>query len=111
MRWDLETLLPLALLVVAAVALPLRLQRHLPRTLRMVLVNLGVSALAMFVLGAVLMLAGYLLQGPGLGRAAAEDPAGALRWLARLGLMPAIVWLPILALTELMIAQKIAGEG
>ncbi len=111
MQWGVGTLLPLAVMLVLAVVLPLWLARRLPRSLRAVLVNLAVSGLALFVIGAGLMLAGYLVQAPDLGSAAAGDPLGALRWAVGLGLMPVIVWLPVLALVELMIAQKIAGEG
>ena len=111
MTFSLSILLPLAALILLAVFVPLGLFRLLPHRLPMMLVNLALAALALYLLGALLLAALDLLAAPGLAASLATNPPGALLWLARKGVVPVVAWLPFLALTELVLAQRIAGEG
>ena len=111
MIWTTQTLLPLAAIAALAILVPKLLARRLPRTLAAVALNLALSAVLLFLAGAAILGGFYLLDTPAIGRELAGNPAGAAEWLARLGLLPVIVWLPILALVTLGIAQKVAGEG
>lgn len=104
-------LIPVIVLGVVAALIPRGLALALPETLPAVALNLGLSAVLLYALGAGLLVALRWAEAPGLGRMIGADPMGALGWAGRLGLLPALVWGPVLIFVELGIAQKVAGKG
>jgi hypothetical protein len=98
--------LPAIALGGAAIVVPRWLDRHMRAGLRGVAANLALSAAALILLGGLVFLGLYAAQAPGLVRAALADPAGALLYFFRLGLIPAILWGPVLAIVGLGLAQK-----
>jgi hypothetical protein len=109
--WGLGLALPLLVILVAAVTVPRGLTHALPRTLPAVVLNLALSAVALYALGAAALVVARVATTPGLGGLIEADPAGALRWAAGLGALPVVLWLPILGFVGLGIAQDVAGQG
>lgn len=108
MSVSLDLVLQLTVLAALAVFVPLRLARLLPWRLTMVAVNLVLSALFLWLVGMAMLLLPYLWSSADLMPSLRADPWGGLVWLARLGFMPMLLWLPVILLILLVIAQRIA---
>jgi hypothetical protein len=100
--WTLGTLLPLALLAAGGALVPLALYRlHGPRLLPLAL-NLAVSTGLLVLAGAAIFAALYAAEGVDLAR----HPGQAALHFLGLGLSSALVWLPVLLLTGLVLGQR-----
>jgi hypothetical protein len=81
---------------------PLAFYRLHGPTLRALAVNLLLSAVVLILAGGAVFAVLYALQGADLAR----RPLGALLHFLSLGLSSAIVWLPVLLLTGLVLGQR-----
>ncbi len=100
--WTIETVIPLALLGGAGAVVPLLLYRLHGPSLGALAVNLLASAVLLFLGGTLVFGALYLIEGADLSR----RPGAAALHLARLGASAALVWLPILLLTGLVLGTR-----
>lgn len=108
--WLIDTILPMALVALAAVVVPHGLRWLLPRSVAGSVANVGISVLVLAPLGAVLMAAGQVLGGQADWAALRADPAAAVAWLGRFVHLPALMWGPVLVLAEMDVLRLIA-EG
>lgn len=101
-----NTVLPLALVLVAVIGLPAMLVRR-GRSQRALLLAVLVTALAALVLGAAILFLQYVRLDPAQGGLFAADPLGrGLFFLGRSALL-ALFWAPVLALVWIMRAQGV----
>jgi hypothetical protein len=102
-----NTVLPLALVLVAVIGLPWLLTWRRGRSQRALLVAVIVTALAALVLGAAILFAQYARLDPAQSGLFAADPVGrGLFFLGRSALL-AMFWAPVLALVWIMRAQGV----
>ena len=100
--WTIETVIPLALLGAGGALVPLLIYRFHGPTLGALVLNLLASAMLLFVGGTLVFGVLYVIEGADLSR----RPGAAVLHLARLGASAALVWLPILLLTGLVLGTR-----
>lgn len=109
MSWTAETLVPITLLGLAAVVLPRIAMARGAQTHWRLLRVLAATAAALVLAGAALFAGLYALRGVP-AEALSEMQAQATLHFLRLGLLPALVWLPVLLLNALALAQRIEAR-
>lgn len=92
-----QWILPAILAAGAALALPWWLSRRLPETMGGLALNLVISCLVMWGLSVAYFVAAYLAQDARIAAAIGPGLAGAWHF-ARLGLLSALLWGPLVAL-------------
>jgi hypothetical protein len=102
-----EVILPLALLMGLAIVLPQWLARRMVDSMPSIALNMAVTALILLLFGAATFLALYAAKSTGLLGQMMASPLLALGHFLKLGLMPAILWLPVLIINGLTLAQKV----
>lgn len=111
MSWLIETSVPILALCSLAVVVPWLAQSLVPQTLPALASILLASALFLVLAGAGIF--GWLYAGAGLSTTVlADHPLQASLYFIRLGILPALAWLPILILTGIALGQRIeAARG
>ncbi|NNF24535.1 MAG: hypothetical protein HKN63_07000 [Rhodobacteraceae bacterium] len=109
MSWTAETFFPIALLGLAALVLPRIAMARGAQTHRRLLLVLAATTVALVLGGAALFAGLYALGGVPTEALSQVQTQAALHFL-RLGLLPALVWLPLLVLNALALAQRIEAK-
>ena len=99
-------LLPVAVLMVAAVLVPRFVSARFATDLRYVVLNLVISAIVLIFIATVIFAIFYLAQGPEVMNLVSANPLLAFRRFAVLGAGSAIIWGPILLIYLFGLAQK-----
>ena len=109
MVWFLEVALPTFAFGALSALLPIALMRWAEDTQAALLRVLALSAVLLVVIGGVVFALIYARDGLSLSLLT-TDPVGALRHFTWLGLQSSLVWLPVLLITGLGLAQGIEAR-
>jgi hypothetical protein len=99
-------LLPIAVLMVAAVLVPKFVSGRIAAELRFVVLNLVISAIVLTLIATIIFAAFYMAQGSAVVDLIIADPLTALRRFVALGAGSAIIWGPVLLIYLFGLAQK-----
>lgn len=102
--------LPVAILMLAAFAVPRLFARVLPEGVTPLLLNAFLSTVVLFKLSAVLFVGLYVWQGLPLTDVAAQGLASSIVFFGRLGIAAAIIWAPVMLLSVAGLPRKWVHE-
>ncbi|MBV1867327.1 MAG: hypothetical protein KUG69_05405 [Marinosulfonomonas sp.] len=106
----LNTGLPVTVLAVLAIVLPRLLAPSQTRSHRLVGSAVGLSALVLLVVGAIIFAATYSVQGHPVLATFKSDPLAIMLFFLRLAAKASLIWLPVLGLVWFGMAQKVENH-